>query len=481
MKTKKGREEKKVSVGEEKEKEKKRERNRQERIYREDIRGRFAKWAQMALKDQGFTPARHHLRVIEELEGVAAGDWDRLLLLLPPGSAKSTYASALFVPWFLSLNPRAHVIAVSHTASLAWQFGRGVRGLLGTHKVRLGLQTDPASRSAGRFGLASGGSYFACGVRGPLTGRRADLIVVDDPVKSQREADSAAQRDHLWDWFRSDLVTRLRPGGRLVVVMTRWHPDDLGGRLLAGPDGWRVLRLPALAEEGDALGRAPGEALWPEWEDAAALERKRLMLGERAFAALFQQSPRPPGVRVFDVRRVVVSEDAMGGSSVRAWDLAASDRGGDWTVGLKLVRGEGGMFQIADVVRFQGGPEEVVRTIRATAERDGREVRVGLPQDPGQAGKSQVSFLTSKLAGWRVESGTESGSKSVRAMPVASQVNAGNVSVLRGRWNRALLEEMEDFPGGAKDDQVDALSRAFGMLTDVVAPARRVQVGLMGR
>ena len=266
-----------------------------ERRLRTRIRGSLSDWAKLALAPQGLVPARHHGAVISELEGLVAGRFDRLMLLLPPGSAKSTYASLLLPPWFLAREPGAHVIAASHTASLALSFGRGVRGLITEHKARLGIAMDPASRAAGRFGLLSGGSYFATGVRGPLTGRRADLVIVDDPVKGQREADSAAAREHLWEWFRSDLVTRLRPGGRIAVVMTRWHPDDLGGRLLSGEDGWRVLRLPALAEEGDPLGRTMGEALWPKWESAAALRRKRTALGERAFAALFQQSPRVPG------------------------------------------------------------------------------------------------------------------------------------------------------------------------------------------
>lgn len=312
---------------------------------------------------------------------------------------------------------------------------------------------------------------------------RADLLIVDDPVKSQREADSAAAREHLWEWFRSDLVTRLKPGGRIVVVMTRWHPDDLGGRLLASSDGWRVLRLPALAEEGDMMGRAPGEALWPAWESAAALRRKRAVLGERAFTALFQQSPRAPGGRLFQVKRVAVVDEVLAGVSVRAWDLAASEAGGDWTVGVRLCRGAGesGVFQVMDVVRLQGGPEQVVQAIRAAAARDGREVAIGLPQDPGQAGRAQVAYLVRELAGFSVKSSPESGAKAVRAMGVASQANAGNLSVLRGGWNREFMEELQDFPGGAKDDQVDALSRAFGMLVDAPGPARRVRLGFSER
>lgn len=308
-----------------------------------------------------------------------------------------------------------------------------------------------------------------------MTGRRADLLIIDDPVKGQREADSAAAREHLWEWFRSDLVTRLRPGGRVALVMTPWHPDDLGGRLLASSDGWRVLRLPALAEADDPLGRCVGQALWPAWESAAALRRKRLLLGERSFSALYQQSPTQAGGRLFQVRRIAVADEVLDGTRVRAWDLAASVESGDWTVGVLLCRAGESAFQVLDVVRLQGGPECVVRAIVETAARDGRGVAVGLPQDPGQAGRAQVSYLTGKLAGFRVVSSVESGSKATRAMPVASQANAGNLSVLRGRWNLAFLEELEDFPGGARDDQVDALSRAFGMLTEAPGVPARVR------
>ena len=244
-----------------------------------------------------------------------------------------------------------------------------------------------------------------------------------------------------------------------------------GGRLLDGPDAWRVVRLPALAEAGDLLGRRVGEALWPEWENARALARKRAVLGDRSFEALFQQNPRVAGGRMFVVGRMAVVEAELAGASVRAWDLAASAEG-DWTAGVRLCRGDEGTWQVMDVVRFRGGPEEVVRVIRETAERDGRGVAIGLPQDPGQAGKSQVAYLTGRLAGWRVVSSLESGPKDRRAMPVAAQVNGGTVSMLRGKWNRAFVEELRDFPGGAKDDQVDALGRAFSMLTEVGVPAR---------
>lgn len=447
----------------------------EERALRAKIRASLHDWAMLALAPQGHAPAAHHRLLIRELEGLAAGRWDRLMLLLPPGSAKSTYASLIFPPWFLANRPWAHVIAASHTAGLARTFGRGVRALVQEHQSRLGLWLDPNNRSAGRFGVVGGGSYFATGVRGPVTGRRADLLLIDDPVKSQAEADSGAARDHLWDWFRSDLVTRLKPGGRVVLVMTRWHPDDLGGRLLQSADAWRVVRLPALAESDDALGRSPGDPLWPEWEDAAALRRKRAVLGDRTFEALFQQSPKSPGGRLFKTGQLTIVSERARGVRVRAWDLAASEDG-DWTVGVLLTRTDEGGYQVTDVKRLQGGPEMVVQVIRETAAQDGADVTIGLPQDPGQAGRAQVLYLTKGLAGYRVVSGRESGSKETRAMPMASQVNAGAVSLLEGHWNRDFIEELQDFPGGAKDDQVDALSRAFTLVLDSATPARVARV-----
>ena len=451
-----------------------------ERILRKSIRTDLTAWATLALASRSHKPACHHRLILSELEDLAAGRTDRLMLLLPPGSAKSTYASLVFPPWWMTRHPKSSIIATSHTSSLARHFGRGVRALVEQHAPRLGYALDPASRAAHRFSTTTGAEYYATGVRGPITGRRADLIVIDDPVKSQAEADSPAAREQLWNWFRSDLTTRLKPGGRMILVMTRWHPDDLGGRIADGPDPWRTLRLPALAELGDPLGREPGAALWPEWEDAAAINRKRELLGERAFAALFQQDPRPRTGRLFHTAKVVTLDDTATSGAVRAWDLAATaatnGRDPDFTVGLKLARDATGGFVVLDIVRLRGGPHEVIEAITSTAAADGVAVPIGLAQDPGQAGKSQIRYLTARLAGYRVVSSPESGAKETRAMPAASQMNAGNISMRRAPWNRAFLEELQDFPEGTKDDQVDALSRAFAMLTDVASPARRASL-----
>jgi len=458
-----------------------------ERALRRRIRRSLATWARTALAGVGQTPAAHHLRLIAELEAVSRGEVDRLIVLMPPGSAKSTYASILFPVWWFTQHPASAVLAVAHTADLAAHFGRLTRNLVNEHHPRLGYKLAADKRAAASWHITTRGSYHGTGVRGPVVGRRADLILIDDPVKSQAEADSLSQRDNLWMWYRSDLTPRLKPGGRIVVIMTRWHEDDLGGRLLQGQERWRSLALPALAEADDPLGRAPGTALWPAWEDEAALLRKRAAVGERAWSALFQQRPMPLSGGLFRNERIVILETApaVRGPVVRAWDLAASRRvagaNPDWTVGLKMMREESGRFVVLDVVRLQGGPHEVETAIVNTAEQDTKTVTIGLPQDPGQAGRAQVLYLSRLLAGFNVNASPESGAKETRALGVASQCAAGNLCVVRGRWTAAFLEELAGFPAGAKDDQVDALSRAFAMLTNAPAPARSIRLPFIAR
>ena len=443
-------------------------------------------WAATALAPWNLRPARHHLKLLERLQALAAGEIDRLMVLMPPGSGKSSYASVIFPAWWLHRYPQSSIIAASHTAELANHLGRRVRNLIVENEPALGYKLASDNRAAGRFATTSLGEYFAAGVDGPITGRRADLLLIDDPIKTSAEADSTAHRERVWDWYRSDLVSRLKPNGRIALIMTRWHQDDLGGRLLAAGHNWHTLVLPAIAGENDVIGRKPGEPLWPEWESLAALERKRAEAGPRNWNAQYQQDPRPDTGALFHIPRIgTLDAEPAGLSCARAWDLAATaataGRDPDWTVGLKLGRDGAGRLYVLDLIRLRGGPHEVEEAIVNTARRDGRAVPVGLPQDPGQAGKQQVAWLTTRLAGFRVVASPETGAKLTRAAPVASQVDAGNLTVLRAPWNGEFLEELRDFPQGRKDDQVDALARAFALLTEAPAPARRVNLSVMAR
>jgi predicted phage terminase large subunit-like protein len=214
-------------------------------------------------------------------------------------------------------------------------------------------------------------------------------------------------------------------------------------------------------------------------------------VGERAWAALYQQRPYLRRGGMFTTARIpVLSAEELvpllaDAERVRAWDLAATEAcdgfDPDWTVGVNLARTLTGAFVVLDVQRLRRGPAAVEAAICAAAARDGAAVAIGLPQDPGQAGRAQIRHLVRQLAGFRVRASTELGSKETRAAVVASQVEAGNLSVARAPWNAMLLEELEAFPVGAKDDQVDALSRAFAMLTRVAPAARRRSLPSLAR
>jgi predicted phage terminase large subunit-like protein len=244
-----------------------------------------------------------------------------------------------------------------------------------------------------------------------------------------------------------------------ALIMQRLHERDLSGWLLNGGNGekWENIVLQALKEDGSAL--------WPEKHSA-----NDLILMQNAspytFSGQYQQSPSPPEGNIF-LPDALVPVDAIpvlpGTKWTRGWDLAATMKG-DWTAGALLGKLPDGRFIIADMARMRAAPHERDAAMTNTAARDGRNVLISIPQDPGQAGKTQVLDLTRKLAGYRVKSSPESGDKVTRADPFASQVNVGNVLMLKGSWNRELMEEMRMFPNGIHDDQIDALSRAFAEL-----------------
>jgi len=271
--------------------------------WRRSCQSDLLSWCEECVHDFGFEPARHHKHIIKALEKVISGEIDRLMIFAPPGSAKSTYTSELLPPYWFKKFPRSSVIGCSHTGELAERFGRKVRNRILLKAPILGYSLDESNRAASRWETTNGGEYYAAGVGGAITGRRADLAIIDDPVKSREDAESETVRTKTYEWYKSDLVTRLKPDARIILIQTRWHLEDLGGMLLheaeKGGDQWTVINLPAFATADDPLERPVGEALWPKWEDAQALERKRTILGIRDFESLYQQNPQPPGGTFF--------------------------------------------------------------------------------------------------------------------------------------------------------------------------------------
>jgi predicted phage terminase large subunit-like protein len=443
-------------------------------LWARTCRREFTAFAVHTLAPKSEMPARHHRAIIAELERVARGEVLRLMVLAPPGSAKTTYVSRLFPAWYFATRPHTNVIAASHTAELAETNSSYVQRTVRDNADVLdyGLRND----SKANWETTNNCRYRAIGVGGAITGTRADVVILDDPIRGRAEAESAVSRAHLWDWFNADLLTRLKPQGAVVLIATPYHEDDLMGRLLCQQSAadWRVLRLPAIAEADDPLGRAEGEPLWGD-DDAYGYGARLLALRDqheregllRDWHSLYQCAPRPPEGAMFKPAEMPVLDvlpEVIGGCAVRAWDLASSVTG-DWTVGLRLEVVKEGKHSvgwvISDVRRMRGRPDEVRRLVQTVAESDGRGVKVLLPEDPGQAGKDQAQDYIRRLVGFRVVAERMTGDKVTRADAVAGQCNIGRVGMLRAGWNAALIDELGSFPLGAHDDIVDALSLAF--------------------
>lgn len=453
-----------------------------------DVPGRPVSGAEgedSAQPDEDFAPiesnlARHHRLILEAMEDVSRTRHGRLMIFAPPGSAKSSYASVVFPAHYLGREPDRRVILASYGDDLARKMGRRTRAIIRQplYTSIFGAALSGDSAAAQEFALTNGSEYLAAGILSGVTGNRAHGIVIDDPVKGREQANSDAVSEKTWAAYNDDLKTRLIPGGWAVLIQTRWSEKDLAGRILPedwkGDSGvfdcrdgqrWRVLCLQARCDtDTDPLGRARGEYLWPEWFDAG--HWKQFESQPITWPSLYQQIPSPLEGALFRPDRIPVI-DALpmdAGDFVRGWDMASVTDSGDWTAGVKIGRLADGRFVIADMVRVQEGPDQRDATMIATAKRDGGSTKIGIPQDPGQAGKTQVAYLARRFQGFKIRTSPETGDKVTRAEPFAAQVNVGNVVMLRGPWNDALINEMRVFPNGRNDDQIDACSRAFGEL-----------------
>lgn len=410
----------------------------------------------------------HHKIVCDALTDVFEGRTKRLIINVPPRYSKTELAVVNFITWCLGKVPDAEFIHTSYSTRLAVNNSWQARELLTTEAYQEIFPTrlHADSKSKDEWRTSAGGVMYATGAGGTITGYGAGkqregfggAIIIDDPHKPD-EASSDTIREGVLEWFQNTLESRKNSKDTpIVLIMQRLHERDLSGWLLDGGNGehWDHVCLPARQDDGSPL--------WPEKHSAEDLERM-----ERAnayvFAGQYMQTPSPAEGGIIKPENIEIV-DALPSrlTIVRGWDLAATKNAGDWTAGGKLGMDNEGGFWIADMQRMRGSPEDVEKALVNTAKMDGPGVRISIPQDPGQAGKSQAAYLGKKLFGSNFVFSTETGDKATRAAPFASQVNIGNVKMLRAPWNDALIAEMRMFPNGANDDQVDALSRAFNEL-----------------
>jgi len=392
----------------------------------------------------------------------------RLIVTMPPRHGKSELCSKFLPAWFLGTYPDKRVILSSYGASFASEWGSKARNILKSSGASLfGVRVSPSPSARDRWDIAGrDGGMRTAGVGGDLTGRGAHLLIIDDPIKNAEEAASATMRNNAWEWWVSTASTRLEPDASVIVIQTRWHQDDLAGRLLndaqqTGGRPWRIVNMPAIGDDG--------QALWPERFPLEELRQIQRDKGTYWWSALYQQRPTPPDGGKFKREWFPIIQSLPAGvrRGVRYWDKAGTEGGGDYSVGCLIVEFER-QYYVADVARGQWSDLHREQMIKQCAERDRYRfgyLQTWVEQEPGSGGKDSAAATIRNLAGHHIRADKVTGPKDVRAAPFAAQCEAGNVRLVAGTWNAAFLDEMCMFPNGTHDDQVDASSGAFIKLT----------------
>lgn len=414
-------------------------------------------------------PAPHLELLCSKLEAVERGEIKRLMVFMPPRHGKSEVVSKKFPAWFLGRNPSKEIIISSYSADLAYDFSRIARNTLRDCGPELwGVNLAQDSAAVSRWGIDGyRGGLMAAGVGGPITGRGAHIAIVDDPLKNSEDASSKTIRDKIYDWYRSTLRTRLAPGGAIVLVMTRWHEDDLAGRLLAkGEDQWEVISLAALAESGDPLGRELGEPLWPWRFSKQELEEIRVDLGSQLWAALYQQRPAPVEGDMLKRHwwRYYDTPPQQFEQVIQSWDMTFKDAAtSDFVVGQVWGR-IGADKYLLDQVRERLDFPATVQAVRNLTNKWPQSSAI-LIEDKAN-GPAVIATLRREIAG--IIAVNPMGGKEARAAAVSPQIEAGNVYLpnpMRVDWVQDFVEECAAFPNGAHDDQVDAMTQALARLS----------------
>jgi predicted phage terminase large subunit-like protein len=396
--------------------------------------------------------------IAEKLEAVARGEIKRLMICMPPRHGKSELASRRFPAWFLGRNPSKQVIAASYNSDLANDFGREVRNIVASPEFQNLFKVDLAedSKAANRWHTNGGGMYVAAGVGTAITGRGADILLIDDPFKDRKEADSELQRKTVWDWYTSTAYTRLMPGGAVIVINTRWHDDDLSGRLLyeqdGGGDKWEVLSLPAIKDD---------KALWPEWYPLERLEQIRSVLPARDWNALYQQNPIPDEGDYFKLDWFGDYDELPEKLTIYgASDYAVTDGDGDYT--------EHGVFGVDFNKNIY-----VLDWWRGQTSSDvwiDKKCDLIVKHKPscwfGEAGPIRraiepfmMSRLTQRNAFCRIEWLPSVSDKATRARSIQGVASMGKVFFPKNAaWKGDVLSQMIRFPAGKHDDSVDVMS-----------------------
>ena len=420
-----------------------------------------------------FIAGRHHARMARAFERVACGELKRLIINMPPRHTKSEFASYLLPAWFLGNYPHKKVIQTSHTAELAVGFGRKVRNLVDQETYRSvfqGVELQADSKAAGRWATNAGGDYFAIGVGGAVTGKGADLLIIDDPHSEQEAALAEINPDiydKTYEWYTSGPRQRLQPGGSIVVVMTRWSKRDLTGQVLKsaaqrGGDEWEVIEFPALLPSGNPL--------WPEFWSLKELAALKEELPNSKWQAQYQQNPVSEASAI--VKRewwqTWEEEDPPNCDFVlQAWDTAfeksnRADYSAVTTWGVFYHPDDNGIAQ-SNIILLNAFRErmEFPRLKKEAVEQFKEWDPDSIIIEKKASGAPLIYEMRAMGIPVQETNPSRGNDKIVRLNAVADLFSSGTVWAPDTRWAREVIEEVASFPNGENDDYVDTTSQAL--------------------
>lgn len=421
-----------------------------------------------------YKAAPHNQYLADRLDAVERGEVRRLMVFMPPRHGKSMAVSETFPSYFLGKNPERRVIEASYGDDLATKFGRMNKSKIDEFGNRLfNIALNKKNMANKNFGIEGyRGGMISSGIFGTVTGEGADLLIIDDPIKNRVEANSKNYRDRVWDEWQSTLLTRLHPGGSVIVVLTRWHEDDLAGRLLRQePDMWEVISMPAEAEENDLLGREIGRPLWPEhgFDEQWVKETKR-SVGGQAWASLYQQRPSPEDGTIFNRNWWKFYQQPPAFQElIQSWDCTFKDnKDSDYVVGQVWGR-SGADFYLVDQIRAR---MDIIGTMNAIKSLSAKYPKAStkLVEDKAN-GPAVIQMLKNKVPG--LIPVNPEGGKIVRAQAVSPFIESGNVYLPepnRAPWIHDYIEEFSVFPNGLNDDCVDSTTQALHRLASRKIP-----------
>jgi predicted phage terminase large subunit-like protein len=409
-----------------------------------------------------------HLEYLNsKLLQVASGKIKKLMINMPPQHGKSEFTSKYFPAWYLATHPSNKLILASYETSFAISWGRKAKEIFDESVPKYyGVRRNPNINVQGNWETEQGGSMYCVGVGGGITGRGANVFIIDDPVKNNEQAMSTVYREKTLDWYQSVASTRLAPESSIIIIMTRWHVDDLAGRLLkqAELDGdkWEIVNLPAFAEHNDPLGREVGEALWESRYSKKILEERKRQVGDFWWSAMYQQQPYIKGGKVFK-DPAFYDNLPDGGKVIIAVDFAYSTKTySDYSVAgvAKMIDDK---IYLIDVWRGQVEATQFATIIKGYQEKYQSPIYCYI----GGTEKGIVDFMR-KENNLNIISKPARNDKFVRAQPVASAWNDGRILLPKNQnWVNIFLQEIMGFTGVSDlhDDQVDVLSTIYDSLS----------------